>query len=160
METTLSNKLKLLTVTSKDLDAVIHRRRERELNRKMKDIEKILDGVYAAKLAVLEEKIAAAEAPETIDDWSSSIDTSIAPFEDFMEKLAETVNDIHREEEEVKTQKQKKEAEEQAAKEYQEQKRIETMKLQLKKESDKGAAKDSTTRAKLPKLEISKFKGS
>ena len=159
MEIVLVNKLKLLSFTMKNIDAVIERKKERDLNRMRKDLEKILEDVYSAKLAVLEEKIVAEEDQQNIDAWSSELDQTINKHEEALENINGALDKIYCEEEENKLYQQRREDKERAARMYEEQKQIEIMKLEIKKESEqKAAAKEKPSRAKLPKLEITKFK--
>ena len=102
MEASLINKLKLLTFTTRDIDKIVQRRKERELERTQKNIEKILDDVYSTKLSVVGEKISAEETQETVDAWCSSIDVGINSHEGVLDPIKDVIKSIHQEKEDDK----------------------------------------------------------
>ena len=124
-------------------EQIMQRRRERKLKRKQKDIEKILDDVYSAKLEVTEEKIASEESQENIDNWCEDLDDDLNKYEGVLEQIKGVIESLHDEEEENR-----------ACRTYTEQKRIEVMKLELKKEMEQssrasGESHNKSTRAKV-----------
>ena len=158
MEKSLTNQLKLLSFTTRDVDQILQRRKERELERKQRDIEKTLEDIYSTKLSVLAEKISAEETQENIDAWCSGIEDDINKYEGMLEMIKDEITSIHQGKEDDKLEKERKEAGERAAREFEEQKRIQSMKLEMKKErGQKSSENGKPSRAKLPKLEISKF---
>ena len=160
-EKTIGNKIKLLNYTNKDTELIIERRKQRELGRRKKNIEDMLEEIYAVKMEAIEQKIIEEVNQEEIDEWVASIDEQTNSYEEILEQLKETIVSVKKEEEEESRRK----VEELSNQEYEKEMRVERMRLQMRREfhsreGEQQVIKESSEmRAKLPKLTISKFNG-
>ena len=162
-EKTIENKFKLLSYYNKDTELIINRRKERELERKRKNIEETLEEVYAMKIKTVEEKIIADVNQEEIDEWAAGIDGQTNQYEELLEQLKDTLTVVRKEAEEES----RREKEQRSNQVYEEELRQERMKLEVRRELSTRDGEDfhsfssrsSEIRAKLPKLTITKFNG-
>ena len=100
-EKTIGNKIKLLNYTNKDTELIIERRKQRELGRRKKNIEYMLEEIYAVKMEAIEQKIIEEVNQEEIDEWVASIDEQTNSYEEILEQLKETIVSVKKETKEV-----------------------------------------------------------
>lgn len=126
-------KLKLLQYVTKNIKQTFHRGGEREIKRSQKLIDDTLDEIQTAKCASIENKIGNNTELENLDNWTQDIDNKAAEFEKILK-------DIETKLEHTKS---------------------ESKKDEVRKVTDEQSTKlqAATTRARLPKLQISTFKG-
>ena len=127
-EKTIENKFKLLSYYNKDTELIINRRKERELERKRKNIEETLEEVYVMKIKTVEEKIIADVNQEEIDEWAAGIDGQTNQYEELLEQLKDTL--VRKEAEEES----RREKEQRSNQVYEEEMRQERMKLEVRRE--------------------------
>ena len=157
-------KFKLLQYACRSIKEIMERHNEREMHRLEKLIQDSLEEIYALKYKAIEEKLINEEDQHAIDHWTADIQDQASVFEEHLEKIAIELYAIQDQEIKKKIREAAAEDERRMQKTYDEEKRIEMMRLEVKRElKAEVTKKEMSTKpksvAKLPKLEISKFKG-
>ena len=123
-------------------------------------LEKIIKEIVNIKLEIIEEKISNDEDESAIDIWSEDLETKLAGYKTNIDEISAKITATKENIEEEKRQKNLQEEESRLKRIYDEEKHREQMRSEIRQAQRKGdETTTTTTKAKLPKLVITKFKG-
>ncbi len=131
---TIESGLKLLAFTDKQTEAILERRKDRELERQVRTIQSSLDKIYDQKTKVIEEKFKADESEEEIEQWSGKFEEDVSRYDKSLEDLQATIASVKKAALQKSLQIEQQKEEERLQRVYEEKKRIETMKLDVRKQ--------------------------
>ena len=162
----LDNKFKLLEIKDKNTEKILNEKKERELKRQVQVISQKLEEIYDLRTEIEELKIAEDESPEQVEEWGKEFEARTEHYEQVVESLTNATATIDNDREKVKTELAKQEEELRMKRRYEEEQRIEEMRLKMREQFSKKHADEKTpvaegtdVKVKLPKLTITKFKG-
>ena len=162
----LDNKFKLLEIKDKNTEKILNEKKERELKRQVQVISQKLEEIYDLRTEIEELKIAEDESPEQVEEWGKEFEARAEHYEQVVESLTNATATIDNDREKVKTELAKQEEEFRMKRRYEEEQRIEEMRLKMREQFSKKHADEKTpvaegtdVKVKLPKLTITKFKG-
>jgi len=89
-------KLKLLVYATKDIDATVKRKNERELKEKQKILEKTLEDIETMKYVVIEDIISKETDVEELDKWTDQLQQSIDPFDVMVVGIKQALSEIEK----------------------------------------------------------------
>ena len=143
----------------------------RDMERQKRLFEQQIEDLHSCKMKVEEQKITDGEEDEEVFKWGLQLRRELNNYEEIVEKLDGLLKEKEFVDRNKRMESEKKEEELRMEKRHNEEKLIEEMKFQMRKkleqetkdtynsEDDKLNRKDLATNAKLPKLVITKFKG-
>ena len=127
----ISGKIKFLKFISDETEEILDKKEPRDLERQLNLYETKLEEYQSLKMQILELKIENDEKTEDVKKWRLEIDGNLKEFEPFIEKLKNSLADI----------------------------RGKQLGITQKKAGQQTGESSRTIQVKLPKLEITKFKG-
>ena len=156
-------KFKLLAYATKDLDQLQTRGNERELVRKKKVLEDALDAIQELKYACVEGQLEGEVEDDIIENWTAEVDKRSSVFETFLERVNRSMETIKEESHATTLEKDRIIEAERSKQKFIEEEKLEQMRLEMRKtyeeKTEATKASPGKTNAKLPKLQITKFKG-
>ena len=125
-----------------------------------------MEEIYDLRTEIDELKIAEDESPEQIKEWGKEFEARTEHYEQVVESLTNATATIDNDCEKVKTELAKQEEELRMKRRYEEEQRIKEMRLKMREQFSKRhvvektpVAEGTDVKVKLPKLPITKFKG-
>ena len=168
---TIENKRKLLCMAEKETGMATEHLQVRDMERQRRLFEQQIEELHSCKIKVEEQKIVEGEEDEEVLKWGLQLKKELNNYEEIIEKLDGLLKEKPLADPNKKMESEQKEEELRIQKRYSKEKLIEEMKFQMRKkleqetkdtgktEDDRLNTKDFATNVKLPKLVITKFKG-
>ena len=141
-------KLRLLNLATKDIDLAIQRRNEREIKRKEKVMSDAIEGIHYLKYEVIEDKLMNDVSQEDIKRWTDDLEENTSKYEMILDEMKKGL--VEKKEEEKERTEQR----------LEEEMKIREIRNDMEIRSMGRKGQSEVMSAKLPKLQISKFKGS
>ena len=158
---TIDGKLRFLEFISEETDEIIQKNERKSVERQIKIYEAKFDEIEDLKLHIQELRLQAEEDPSEVKKWRLTINEKQKMLEPSYQRLQKVMQTFQDEEANIKEQERKQECEKEMAMEkmkLQQRLRMERQSLESRSQS-KSDMPGKSVMIKLPKLEITKFKG-
>ena len=167
----IENKRKLLRMAEMETEMAIEHFKVLDMEKQKRLFEQQIEELHSCKMKVQEQKIAEGEEDEEVFKWGLQLKRELNNYEEIVEKLDGLLKEKELADRNKRMENEKREEDLRMQKRYNEEKLIEEMKFQMRKkleqetkdtdktEDDKLIRMDLATNGKLPKLVITKFKG-
>ena len=160
--------IKMLQFTQQETDRILDKNAMKPLQRHLKTIENQLEQVEDLKVCMQKLKIESGKDPQEVRGWSQGIEKNIATSEETVDAIQEKMAALEEQALGEERQREEEIAELRRRRQFEEDIRFEEEKLRIKREFERKMEeereksqlrKDQTSKAKLPKLIITKFQG-
>ena len=158
----INTQMKMLELAERETERLLKRSKLNELQKHLANIEKRLDVLQDLKYKVQELMISESEESKAIDEFTTKIEEDMARFDGVVSELEKSVKQLNDGEQAKTRSKVDQEQEENFRKRYEEEMRLEEMRMEMRKkyvDSEGKKSASESNKVKLPKLVISKFEG-
>ena len=139
IEKEINTKFTLLHRVHTKTKKILEKRNLREINRHKQIFEDKIEEIHALKTKLLEAKIQNGEDDERIEEWENKLDAELENTEAILENIRDEINLLNLEEEKKAAIEKSQYEEECRKKRYDEEKKIEEMKLKLREKMEQDA---------------------
>ena len=160
--------IQMLQFTQQETETVLTKNAMKPLQRHLKTIEDQLEEIEDMKVRMQKLKIGSGKEPQEVRSWSQAIDEDIISYERTVDTIQEKIAALKERALEEERQREEEIAKLRKRRHFEEEIRLEEEKLRIKRELERKMEeerekvqlrKDQTSKAKLPKLIITKFQG-
>ena len=144
----------MLELAERETERLLKRNKLNELQKHLANIEKRLDVLQDLKYKVQELMISESEESKATDEFTAKIEEDMARFDGVVSRLEKSVKRLNDGEQAKTRGKVDQEQEDNFRRRYEEEMRLEEMRMEMRKKSA-----SESNKVKLPKLVISKFEG-
>ena len=150
----MNTQMKMLELAERETERLLRRNKLNELQKHLANIEKRLDVLQDLKYKVQELMISESEESKATDEFTAKIEEDMARFDGVVSRLEKSVKRLNDGEQAKTRGKVDQEQEDNFRRRYEEEMRLEEMRMEMRKKSA-----SESNKVKLPKLVISKFEG-
>ena len=150
----INTEMKMLELAERETERLLKRNKLNELQKHLANIEKRLDVLQDLKYKVQELMISESEESKATDEFTAKIEEDMARFDGVVSRLEKSVKRLNDGEQAKTRGKVDQEQEDNFRRRYEEEMRLEEMRMEMRKKSA-----SESNKVKLPKLVISKFEG-
>ena len=150
----INTQMKMLELAERETERLLRRNKLNELQKHLANIEKRLDVLQDLKYKVQELMISESEESKATDEFTAKIEEDMARFDGVVSRLEKSVKRLNDGEQAKTRGKVDQEQEDNFRRRYEEEMRLEEMRMEMRKKSA-----SESNKVKLPKLVISKFEG-
>ena len=152
----------MLELAERETERLLKRNKLNELQKHLANIEKRFDVLQDLKCKVQELMISESEESKAIDEFTTKIEEDMTRFDGVVSELEKSVKRLNDGEQAKTRSKVDQEQEENFRRRYEEEMRLEEMRMAMRKkyvDSEGKKSASESNKVKLPKLVISKFEG-
>ena len=156
----------MLQITINECPRILQRSKIRELEKHLQILEERLEEVHELKEKIQELKLEQEENMEEIEKWTSKHETEVQKYDAPIEELQNKIMEFKQKESQERKAEVNQLEEERLQQRYNEERKLKTMKFNVRQVLGKKAemssernARENPVKVKLPKLIISKFEG-
>ena len=157
----IETKFRLLTLAENECAYILQRNKIKELEKHIEVMESRLDEIRDLTLTVQDVKLEKDKSVEDVEKWSTEQEKRMECYDNPIEQLQNRLKSLKKQDEDDIKEKEYEEEHRKMKFKYQEEKKIEKMKLYLQSKNEiKTSDKEiSSSNVKLPKLVIKKLEG-